>query len=148
MNSVGLPGRVLPALVADYFLGPLNTLVILVFLCSSLTYAWIGVSTFSGLVVFVIIYGLINAGVQGIFLSSLSSLTTDLSKMGTRMGMVLTILAFSTLTGAPIAGALIDRAGGRFLGMQIFGGTVMLVGLAILVCARAAQTGWLLRRRM
>jgi hypothetical protein len=68
--------------------------------------------------------------------------------MGARTGMVLTVIAFSTLTGAPIAGALIERDGGGFLGVQIFGGTVMLVGCGITVAARAAKTGWVMKKRV
>jgi hypothetical protein len=95
-----------------------------------------------------VIYGIFNGGVQGLFMTALASLTTDLSKMGTRLGMVFTILAFCTLTGAPIAGALIDAEGGKFLAMQLFGGTTMLVGTLILFAARWAKSGWVLMKKM
>jgi len=147
-NIVGYPGRIIPALLADYYLGPLNTLLLLSSGCVILNYVWIAISSYGSLIAFSIIYGLFNGGVQGLFLSALSSLTTDLSKMGTRIGMILPILAFCTLTGAPIAGALIDAEGGSFLAMQLFGGTTMLLGTGILVAARAAKTGWVLVKRM
>lgn len=68
--------------------------------------------------------------------------------MGSRVGIILTILAFCTLTGAPIAGALIDAEGGSFLAVQLFGGTSMLLGTAILIAARAAKSGWVLMKKM
>lgn len=141
-NAVGLPGRVIPALLADRLIGPLNTLILVSFICGALVYIWISVTSYSGLLGFVVVYGFFDAAVQGIFLSALSSLTEDLSKMGTRVGMVLSIVAFCTLTGAPIAGAILDRDHGSFLGVQIFGGTLMLAGTAILVLARVMKTGW------
>jgi len=142
INGVGLPGRVIPALIADRLLGPLNTLIILAILCALLSYIWLAVSTYNGLIAFAVIYGLINSGVQGIFMSAMTSLTKDLSRIGTRAGMVLSIVAFSTLTGAPIAGAIIDADKGSFVGVQVYGGTMMLIGTAILIMARESQTGW------
>ena len=62
--------------------------------------------------------------------------------------MIFTILAVCTLTGAPIAGALIDAEGGSFLAVQLFGGTSMLLGTGILIAARAAKTGWVFMKRM
>lgn len=60
----------------------------------------------------------------------------------------MTIIGFSSLTGAPIAGALIDSADGKFLGVQIFGGVVMLFGAGVTICARTAKTGWVVRKRL
>jgi hypothetical protein len=68
--------------------------------------------------------------------------------MGSRVGMILTILAFCTLTGAPIAGALIDAEGGSFLAVQVFGGTSMLLGTVILIMARAAKSGWVVMKKI
>ena len=138
----------IPALIADLAIGPLNTLILLIIICALFNYIWIGVRTYNGLITFVVFFGLVNGGVQGIFLSALSSLTADFSKMGTRTGMALTIVAFSTLTGAPIAGALLERAGWGFLGVQVFGGTMMLLGCGIMVGARAANTGWVLKKKI
>jgi MFS family permease len=95
-----------------------------------------------------IIYGFFNGGIQGLFMTALASLTTDLSKMGSRLGMIFTILAFCTLTGAPIAGALIDAVGGSFLAVQLFGGTTMLLGTAILIAARVVKSEWVLMKKM
>jgi hypothetical protein len=68
MNAIGFPGRVLPALAADAYLGPINTLIPLAFLCGTLLYIWAAVKTLNGLIAFAIVFGLVNAGVQGIFM--------------------------------------------------------------------------------
>jgi MFS family permease len=148
LNAVGVPGRIIPALLADRFLGPLNTFIILCLTGSLLVLLWLTVRTFSALIVFAVIYGMVNSGVQGISLGSMSSLTKDLSKMGTRVGMVLSVIAFANFSGAPIAGALIDGYGGQFTGFCIFGGTAMAFGVCILMCARCAESGWVWRRKM
>jgi len=95
INGLGVFGRVLPAIIADRFLGPLNTYIPLSIIAGILLYYWIAVKSFGGIISFSVIYGTIAAGVQGMFPAALSSLTTDLSKMGVRAGMVLSIVAFA-----------------------------------------------------
>jgi MFS family permease len=78
--------------------------------------------------------------VQGLWPSTLSSLTPDLSKTGVRMGMGFTIVSFACLTGPPLGGALIARAD-SYIGAQIWGGLAFLLGALILVAARVIKTG-------
>lgn len=100
-----------------------------------------------GLYAWTVFYGIAAGGIQSLFPAGLSSLTTDLRKSGTRMGMVFTINSFATLTGPPIAGALITRCGGQYYGAQAFAGLVMIVGGGFMVAARVVRTrrvggGW------
>lgn len=139
LNCIGIPGRLIPALLADRYFGPFNTLIPAVFLSGLLLFIWIAVSTYNGLIAFVIVYGFWANAVQTLFPSTLSSLTTDMSKMGTRIGMNFTIVSIACLTGPPIAGALIQVGKGKFLYAQLFGGTTMFVGTAVLGLARYMQ---------
>lgn len=75
------------------------------------------------------------------FAIALSSLTTDLGKIGTRNGMCFTIVSISTLIGPPIAGVLIGEAGGSYLYAQAFGGSTVVAGSLVLVAARLYKTG-------
>ena len=45
INAMGLPGRVVPAWIADRFLGPLNTLILTVAASGILLYAWAAVTS-------------------------------------------------------------------------------------------------------
>ncbi|KAK6953482.1 hypothetical protein Daesc_005787 [Daldinia eschscholtzii] len=126
-NAVGVPGRIIPALVSDAYLGPFRTLVPLAISASVLYFGWIGVRDPATLYVFAVLSGIINGGVQTISMAGLPSLTKDLSKVGTRSGMIMTVGSFACLTGPPIAGALIDVADGRYLYMQIWAGCIMLL---------------------
>ena len=139
MNSIGIPGRLIPALLADRYFGAFNTLIPSVFLSGLLLFVWISVSTYNSLIAFVIVYGFWANAVQTLFPSTLSSLTTDMSKMGTRIGMNFTIVSVACLTGPPIAGALIQADEGEFLYAQIFGGATMFAGTATLALARLMQ---------
>ncbi|KAF2762457.1 MFS monocarboxylate transporter [Pseudovirgaria hyperparasitica] len=140
LNAMGLPGRLVPALVSDAYLGPFQTLTPIVISSGIMYFCWIAVKSIKGLYVFSIFFGLVNGGVQGMILAGLPSLTTDLSKMGTRSGMVLTVVSFATLTGPPLAGALIHEDAGGFLYLQIWGGLSMLIGAGFLLAARRAAS--------
>ena len=139
LNGAGVPGRLIPALVADRWFGAFNTLIPFVACAGILQLGWIAISSFGGFIAFVVIYGICANAVQTLFPSTLSSLTTDLTKMGVRVGMVFTIVSIACLTGPPIAGALIDLNGGEYLYAQIFGASTILLGALTLLMARLAQ---------
>ncbi|KAL1983105.1 hypothetical protein VTN96DRAFT_518 [Rasamsonia emersonii] len=141
MNAVGTTGRWIPSFIADWRTGPLNILILFSLASAILAYGWAGVVSVGGLYAFSVIYGTFSAGVQGLFPSTLSSLTADLKKTGVRMGMVLSILSIAALTGNPIAGALIQVENGRYLYMQMFMGSSMIAGTLCLIGARIAKTG-------
>jgi MFS family permease len=148
MNGVGLVGRMVPAYFADRYFGPLNTLIPFAMISGVLIFCWAAVHSVGGLYAFAAIYGLFAAGIQSLFPATLSSLTTDMSKMGVRMGMVFTIVSFATLTGTPLAGALIQYKNGSYLAAQMFAGSVLVGGCLILVAARLSRSGMQLKHRM
>lgn len=148
LNGLGFPGRVFPALLADNFFGPVNTLIPCVVLLAILFFVWIAITSLSSLYVFVVFLGFIDASVQGIFMGSMTSLTTDISKVGTRIGMAMSILSIASLCGPPMAGKLIDADSGGFLHTQIFGGSVAFAGAALLCGCRISKTGWVFKARM
>ena len=139
LNGIGIPGRLIPALLADRYFGPFNTLVPCLFFSGLMLFVWIAIHDVPGLIAFTAVYGFWANAVQTLFPSTLSSLTTDLTKMGVRVGMVFTIISIACLCGPPIAGALIQVNGGSFLYAQIFGGTSIMTGTMILGLARAIQ---------
>ncbi|KAL8928611.1 MAG: hypothetical protein Q9208_001845 [Pyrenodesmia sp. 3 TL-2023] len=141
MNGVGLIGRLVPAYFADRYFGPLNTLIPFVFVSGLLIFCWAAVTSKSGLVGFSVVYGLFAAGIQSLFPATTSSLTTEIKKTGVRMGMIFSIVSFASLTGSPLAGALIQKRNGSYLYAQMFAGSVMFCGCLTLVAARLAKTG-------
>ena len=53
----------------------------------------------------------------------------------------ISIISFATLTGTPIAGALISKDNGGYVYAIIFSGVSMFLGGAFLVAARVAKVG-------
>lgn len=148
MNAIGIPGRLACGLTADRLLGPVNTLIPVAFCAGILFYSWAAISTETGLYVFCVIYGFFGAGIQSLFPAACASLTSDLTKMGTRTGMCFSMVSVACLTGAPIAGALIQRHNGGYLFAQVFGGSALIGGSLTLVAARVSKNGWSLSTKM
>jgi predicted MFS family arabinose efflux permease len=141
INAVGIIGRVPPAFLANAVTGPLNLLIIFTLLTAVLLLCWIPVHDRTGLFAFDVTYGLVVAAGQGLFPPTLSSLTTDMSKMGVRNGMCLTVISFACLVGTPIAGLLVQAMGGRYLYAQIFAGGLIFLGGCLLAASRIVKTG-------
>ena len=142
MNGVGVLGRILPNSLADLFTGPLNMLIPFSLATGVVAFGWSGVSSLGGLYAFAAVYGFAAAGIQSLFPATLSTLTTDVKKMGVRMGMVLSVVGVAALIGSPIAGALVQADHGQYLYAQMFMGSVILGGTITLVLARFAKLGF------
>jgi MFS family permease len=146
-NGAGIVGRLIPAYLADLKFGPLNTIIPLTLCASLMMFCWAAVHSTAGLYVFAVLYGIFSNGIQGLWPSTLSSLTPDLSKTGVRIGMGFTIVSFACLTGPPLGGALIARANG-YIGAQIWGGLSFFLGALILVAARLMKTGSIVKAKV
>lgn len=143
MNAANLPGRLLPNLISDACIGPLNTMIPLTFLTSALVFLWIGSSTHTSLLLVACFYGFAAAGVQSLYTTTIFSLAgSDRSKVGIRMGMVFAVIGFACLTGAPLGGQLVVKDKGQYLYAQIFAGTSIAVGGCMFLAARLAKSGW------
>ncbi|KAF7192631.1 Aspyridones efflux protein apdF [Pseudocercospora fuligena] len=125
--------RLAPAYVADK-VGPLNTLIPMAAICSVAMLAWIGVDSIAGMYGFAAVYGSSSATIQAIWIAPIGALnrTPDLKKAGVRIGMISTIVAFASLSGPPLAGALIRAMDGSFLGAQLWGGLSFALGVRML----------------
>ncbi|PGH10671.1 hypothetical protein AJ80_07427 [Polytolypa hystricis UAMH7299] len=147
MNGVGTVGRMIPSVISDYYTGPFNALIPFAFGTGIVSFIWIAIDGVGGLYAFAVLYGFFGAGIQALFPVTAASLTTDMKKIGVRFGMLLSIVSFASLTGAPIAGALIQLKDGDYMYAQIFAGLSTMVGTTILVMARCAMTGFVLKVR-
>ncbi|CAM1503666.1 Fc.00g012570.m01.CDS01 [Cosmosporella sp. VM-42] len=137
LNGVGIAGRLVPNHLADRY-GAINIFIPVSIAASILAFSWIAVSNTTGLYVWAVFYGTIASGIQSLFPAGLSFLTTDLRKIGVRMGMIFTLVSFATLTGPPIAGAIID-ASGNYKGAQAFSGSVIATGAGFLFAAKVVK---------
>jgi MFS family permease len=120
---------------ADTF-GPLELLIPSCLVAAIAMFSWIAVHTPTHAYVWTVFYGIIGGSILSLFPAGISSLTTDLSTRGAYIGMNFSIISFATLSGNPIAGAIITAMGGRYLGAQLFMGSSFIVGTAFIVAAK------------
>ncbi|KAI9753354.1 MAG: hypothetical protein M4579_005212 [Chaenotheca gracillima] len=142
LNLANFFGRILPNLMSDRWLGPLNTLIPAMAISSAVLFAWIAASTSTSLIVIVCLYGLASGSLQSLFSAATLSFVPDMSCAGVRLGMVFTAVSFGGLTGAPVGGWLIQARGGGYLYAQIFAGGTIAVGTVLLIVARVLKRGW------
>jgi MFS family permease len=147
-NALGIPVRAPLGYLADRYIGPLNCLIPCVALCGILIFAWAAVHTVTELYVFAVFYGLASAAAMALFVGTVPSLTKDLDKIGTRVGMALTMISFGPLTGPSVAGTLIARTGGEYLAAQMWAGAALIVAVFALVGARITISGPQLRAKL
>ncbi|GME39435.1 MFS general substrate transporter [Neofusicoccum parvum] len=148
INGVGVPGRLVPALIADRFFGPVNVFIPVILLAGICLFSWAAVTSSAGMITFVVFYGFFGAGTQSLLQAALASLNTDVKKSGVRIGMGFSVVGLASLTGSPIGGALLEQKDGQYLYAQMFAGGTMVLGSIVLVAARISKTGLVLRERM
>ena len=135
INALGIPGRIIPAVLADRYFGPNNALIPCILISGVLQYFWIAVTTSSELFAWVALYGFFAGGVQGLASAGCAEFASNPEEVGTRIGMVYTLLSFACLSGPPLCGKLIEQRNGNYLYAQVFGATSMVTGSALILAA-------------
>jgi len=139
LNASSVPGRIALSFVADR-VGALTTYTIISALSGASMLYWISVSNAGGNVAFAVLYGIFSGGVVSLAPVVLAQITPDLSRLGTRLGVVSILKGIGSLGGPPIAGAILD-ATNSYLGVQLFG------GFALLLTASFSSFLWVVLRR-
>lgn len=140
LNGAGFPARILPGLAADRW-GALNVFIPLLICNIILLYSWIAVKELTGFYVFTVIFGMAGASFQSMFPVAITSLNTDITKTGTRLGMAFSVISFAALFGGPIGGALLTTDDGGYLPSQLYAATAMLFGCCMCFGARTYKFG-------
>jgi predicted MFS family arabinose efflux permease len=140
LNGVGVVARLFPGFLA-LWLGTYNVFITLVAITSLTLYCWAAVSSLGGLYAWTVFFSLSMGGVQALFPAALAALKFDARKQGTRMGMLFAVIGFGCLIGPPISGVLIRNSDGDYVDAQMFSGSCMVAGLALLVAAREVKRG-------
>ncbi|KUI56490.1 putative transporter MCH4 [Cytospora mali] len=109
LNGIGIIGRLVPNHLADRY-GAINVFIPTAIIAGICQLTWIAVASPGGLYAWTVFYGIAAGGIH-----------------------------FATLTGPPIAGAIISRCGGKYHGAQAFAGGVLLVGGGFMMAAKLAR---------
>lgn len=145
LNAASIPGRIVPNFIADYS-GPLNVLIPCSLMTGILALIWIGISNLGGTIVFALLYGFFSGGFVSMPPVAIVTLTSDMRKIGTRMGQCFVFSAFGLLMGTPVSGAILKNTG-SWLGVQLFSGITIFITGMLLLWARIAVVGWTFKKK-
>jgi predicted MFS family arabinose efflux permease len=137
--SASFFGRLSAGLIA-HRLGPMFTWFWCTAASAIVSFSWIAVHDRSGLIAVAVFWGFCSAGLVTLPAAVFPSLCPDQRRLGTRTGMSWAISSFASLTGPPIAGALLGHgkvvAGLHprrdYLGPQLWAGCCLLLGSCII----------------
>ncbi|KAF8549744.1 MFS general substrate transporter [Imleria badia] len=141
MNAGGVFGRIAPAWLSDK-LGRFNLLCPSAFLSGlACLVVWEMGRDPVSITVFAAVYGLFS----GAFISVVTPCVAQISEvreMGTRIGVLYTLISVPSLLGGPIAGALVQRQHGGYSASIALAGSSMILGSVFLCMSR-----WMIDRR-
>lgn len=139
VNSGSLFGRLIPNYLADKT-GPLNMHIVFAFCTALLAYCWIAITSTTNLVVFCVLYGFFSGTFVSLPGPILISLSSDLSSVGTRLGMSMAFAGIGLLIGNPVAGVIL-RQQHSWVGLQIWAGALITVSALFMLTARISKVG-------
>ncbi|KAF2429434.1 MFS general substrate transporter [Tothia fuscella] len=155
-NAGSCLGRYLPGLVADK-IGRFNAMIIALGLCCVTSLAfWLPGSILPFVdgaahpavkpltIVYALLFGFASGSNISLTPVCVGELC-DISEYGRYYATCYTLVSFGTLTGIPIAGALITACGGRYFGVVLFTGGCYIVALSAFIAARGLKVGWRLK---
>jgi MFS family permease len=118
LNGSSVFGRLMPSALSKH-IGVLNAFIVTASLSSFSIFYWTSVFNLAGNISFAVLYGFFSGGIVAFAPVVLTSLTEDLSYLGTRLGVLNIFKGIASVVGAPIGGAILQSSGG-YLGMQLF----------------------------
>lgn len=141
LNVGSIFGRLIPNYLADK-IGSLNMCLVCGAVSAVLLFGWFGITNLAGLIVFALLYGMFSGGIVSVTPSAVMTMSPDISRVGTRLGMTFTVTGSAILIGTPIAGAILgnfsEREWNGVIGYSAAGLTVgsLLYGASRLVLYR------------
>ncbi|KAK3182608.1 hypothetical protein K4F52_006058 [Lecanicillium sp. MT-2017a] len=134
LNGSTIPGRIVLSMIADR-VGPLDTYAVVCAFSSASIFYWTSVTNPAGNIAFAVLYGFFSGGVVSLAWVVIASITPDLSRLGTRLGMVSILKGIGSLIGPPISGAIV-KSTGQYLGIQLFSAFGIMITAVLSVWMR------------
>ncbi|KAL7909718.1 major facilitator superfamily domain-containing protein [Trichoderma velutinum] len=127
-------GRVGSGWIADRF-GRFNVLFIMGVLTAVITFCWGAMTTLSGMMAFVVLFGLFSGGLIPLGSACVAQTTPDMGHIGLRIGFMMAFASFSALSGGPASGAIKDATTSWFAVFS-FSASLTLFGALMLLGVR------------
>lgn len=145
-NAGSCLGRWLPGIIADK-IGRFNSQILAFALCSVTTMAlWLPASLLPGsspavkpiMIVFSVLFGFASGSNISLTPVCVGQLCIT-QEYGRYYATCYSAVSFATLTGIPIAGAILERCGGSYYGVVLFTGGSYIIGTVSFMAARVVK---------
>jgi predicted MFS family arabinose efflux permease len=141
LNGASTVGRISPSVIADH-IGPVHVLAVTALFSGVLAFAMLAVETSAGIIAWAIVFGSTAGAFMGLPAAGIVSVSKSRVNIGARLGMTLGTVGCGVVIAEPIAGAILDRPGGGWLGLVAWSGSLMLLGWLFVTAARIAKVGF------
>ncbi|KAK5131807.1 hypothetical protein LTR08_000562 [Meristemomyces frigidus] len=153
-NAGSCLGRWAPGYLADKF-GRYNTMIVTIFFCMSSSLAlWLPATVLSThpdanntktILALTIAYSILMGFASGSNISLTPvcvGMLCDTEEYGRYYATCYTLVSFGTLTGVPIAGAIIQASGGAYWGVALWTGLCYVFAGSCFLTVRVMKVGW------
>ncbi|KAJ7882538.1 MFS general substrate transporter [Mycena olivaceomarginata] len=135
MNAGGVIGRIAPAYLSDK-IGRFNLLAPAAFLSGLLCVLfWVFARSLVPLMLFAAAYGFTSGAFISVITPCVAQIS-DIRQIGSRIGILYSIISFPSLVGGPAAGALLEAGNGQYTGMILFAGLTVIAGSFLILAAK------------
>ena len=139
LNAASMVGRVALTAIAD-LVGPIHILSLTALVSAVFAFCLIAMTHGSALVGWTILFGVTGGAFMGLPAAGVVSACSVKTRIGTRLGMTLRLVGCGVLVAGPIAGAILDSAGG-WNGLIIWCAALLIVSALLIGIARFSKTG-------
>lgn len=141
LAACSVVGRLSMFLWAKIF-GPLNSTGIFSFFCGVTIYTWAAVNSEAGLICFTLFCGYFTGVINAFPPCVIPLLTTDVTRLGVRFGMVFFGVGTAVLFSIPVTGGVLGTTFDQYSHVAILCGSFLMAGSALLVGCRVACAGF------
>lgn len=139
INSASILGRIIPNFLADRT-GPFNIIVPACVVSGIIALCLIPARNEPGLIILCLLYGFFSGALVSLPPTIFVHLSfKERGMIGTRMGMGFFVISIGLLLGTPICGWILNAS--SFTYVWVFSGVLIVVGGALIACARISRTG-------
>ncbi|RMZ72255.1 monocarboxylate permease [Pyrenophora seminiperda CCB06] len=141
LNAASIFGRVIPGALADK-VGKYNLQAFMGFV-SAILVLTLGVTGSSNVasIAFAGFYGFSSGAWVSLLPAQIASIS-KVEQIGTRIGVIFASMSFAALIGNPVAGQIIIKNKGKFWGMNVFAGVILVTGASTYLVARMQLAKW------
>lgn len=141
LNAASIFGRIIPGALADK-VGKFNMQSLWCLVAGILVLALgLPASGNAAYITFAALYGFSSGAYVALLPAQLAQIS-KVEQIGVRVGVTFACISFAGLVGNPIAGAIVDHNNGKYWGLNVFAGIMLLAGTAMFLFTRMYIAKW------